>query len=72
MRAMELEALLRGRCLLAVENVGRGWAREEREVEEAKEVKEIKEKHGTRQLTEEVGGFGEDNMKECITKLARE
>ena len=49
-----------------MEKVGSIWAKGERE------VKEVEEKDGTRRLTEEVGGFGEDNIKECITKLARE
>jgi len=49
-----------------VEKVGSIWAKGERE------VKEVEEKDGTRRLTEEVGRFGEDNMEQCITKLARE
>ena len=72
MRGMELEALLCVECLLAVEKVGRDWMKTRVEVNDVKEVEGVEEKDGTRQLTEEEGGFGEDNMKEYSTKLARE
>ena len=68
MKEMELRALLCGRCLLGVEKVGRNWAKSEGEV---KEVEEVKERAGVGWMEEEICGFGEDNMKECTTKLAR-
>jgi hypothetical protein len=56
-----------------VEKVGRVWV-EEAEVKEAKEVKEIEEvrERVVGWVEEKICGFGEDNMRECTTKLARE
>jgi hypothetical protein len=39
-------------------------------VKEVKEIEEVRERAVAR--VEEIGGFGEDNMKEFTTKLARE
>jgi hypothetical protein len=77
MKGMEFRALVCVRCLLGVEKVGRDWVTQKREVKEAKEKEEVKEieEAGERAVAwreEEICGFGEDNMKECITKLARE
>jgi len=71
---MKLLALVRARCLLGVEKMGRVWAKEEDEVKEVKEVKEIGEamERAVGWIEKEICGFGEDNMKECSTKLARE
>jgi hypothetical protein len=71
---MELRVLLCARCLLGVEKVGRDWVNQNREVKEVKEVKEIEEVReiAAGWLEEEICGFGEDNMREFITKLARE
>jgi hypothetical protein len=63
-----------------VEKVGREWAKEAeevkkvKEVKEAEEVKEMEEVRGRAvgRVEEEICGFGEDNMKEFSTKLARE
>jgi len=41
------------------------------EVEEVKEVKEVRER-AVGWMEEEICGFGEDNMTEFSTKLARE
>ena len=74
MKGMELRALLCGRCLLGVEKVGRDWATEDevKEVMQVKEIEEVRERAGVGRWEEEICGFGEDNMKECTTKLARE
>ena len=61
------------RCLLGVEKVGIVWVKQNcdvKEVEEVKEKEEVREK--AVRMEEEICGFGEDNMKECITELARE
>ena len=70
---MELRALVCVRCLLGVEKVGRDWVGEG-EVKEVEEVKEIEEVRGSAVgwMGEEICGFGEDNMRECTTKLTRE
>ncbi len=61
------------RCLLGVEKVGRDWV-VEGEVKEVGEVKEAEEVRGRAVgwMEEEICGFGEDNMRESSTKLARE
>ena len=61
------------RCLLGVEKVGRVWVGEGelKEVEEVKGAEEVRERAVGR-MAEEIGGFGEDNMAEFTTKLARE
>jgi hypothetical protein len=73
MKGMELRALVCGLCLLGVERVGRDWAAED-EVKEVKEVKEIEEarERAVGRMEEEICEFGEDNMKNSSTKLARE
>jgi hypothetical protein len=73
MKGMELRALVCGRCLLGVEKVGRVWVEEG----EVKEVEEVKEKEKVREramgwMGEEICGFGENNIREFSTKLARE
>jgi len=56
-----------------VEKVGRVWVGEGelKEVEEVKGAEEVRERAVGR-MAEEIGGFGEDNMAEFTTKLARE
>jgi hypothetical protein len=56
-----------------VEKVGRVWVKlgEVKEVEEVKEIEEVREK-AVGWMEEEICGFGEDNMKDSSTKLARE
>jgi hypothetical protein len=66
MKRMKLQALLCVRCLLAVEKMGRIW------VAFRAEVKETKEKEGARQLPKVIGGFGDENMGNGSTVLARE
>jgi hypothetical protein len=65
-----LRASLCVRCLLGVEKRGRVWAKED-EVKEVKEMEEAREKAGVGWMEEKVCGFGEDNMKEFSTELAR-
>ena len=77
MKGMELRALVCARCLLGVEKVGRDWVKLNSEVKEVKDVEEVEEIEEVRERAEgwseeEICGFGEDNMKECTTKLARE
>jgi hypothetical protein len=73
MKGMELQALVCARCLLGVEKVGRDWV-EEGEAKEAKAVKEMEEvsERAVGWVEEKICGFGEDNMREFTTKLARE
>ena len=75
MKGMELRALVCVRCLLGVEKVGRVWVKRNGELREVKEVKEVKENEAKERavgwMEGEICGFGEDNMKECITELAR-
>ena len=61
------------RCLLGVEKVGRVWVGEG-ELKEVEEVKGAEEVRGRAVwwMEEEICGFGEDNMREFTTKLARE
>jgi hypothetical protein len=58
--------LLCVRCLLAVEKTGRTW------VTLRAEVKEAKEKESARKLPKVIGGFGDENMGNGSTVLARE
>lgn len=46
--------------------------KEVKEVEDVKEIEEARERAGVGWMEEEICGFGEDNINECITKLARE
>jgi hypothetical protein len=73
MKGMELQALLCVRCLLGVEKVGRDWATEDevKGVTEVKEIEEVRER-AVGWMEEEICGFGEDNMREYTTELARE
>jgi hypothetical protein len=66
-------ALLCARCLLGVEKVGRVWVKlgEVKEVKVVMEVEEVRER-AEGWMGEEICGFGEDNMKDSSTKLARE
>jgi hypothetical protein len=75
--ARNKRALVCARCLLGVEKVGSDWVKQNGEVKEVKEVKDVEEVEEVRGravawMEEEICGFGEDNMKECTTKLARE
>jgi hypothetical protein len=74
MKGMELRALVCARCLLGVEKVGRDWATEDevKGVTEVKEIEEARERAGAVRMEDEICGFGEDNMKDSSTKLARE
>jgi hypothetical protein len=74
MKGMELRALVCGPCLLGVEKMGRDWATEDevKGVTEVKEIEEARERAGAVRMEEEICGFGEDNMKEYTTELARE
>lgn len=45
-------------------------AKKVKEMEEVEEIEEVRERAVAR--VEEIGGFGEDNMKEYSTKLAKE
>ena len=42
------------------------------EAEEVEEIKEAREKASAGRMDQEICGFGEDNMKEFSTELARE
>ena len=60
------------RCLLGVEKVGRVWVKGEvKEVGEVYEIEDARER-AVGWVEEKICGFGEDNMKEFTTKLARE
>ncbi len=74
MKGMELREFVCGPYLLAVEKIGRDWAEWKsgaKEIKEVKEVEEVGDRAGVEWM-EESCGFGEDNMKECSTELARE
>ena len=78
--ARDKRALLCARCLLGVEKVGSDWVKLNGEVKEVKQVEEVEEleeleevsERAVGRMGEEICGFGEDNMKDYITKLARE
>jgi hypothetical protein len=69
---MELQAILRARCLLGVEMMGRSWAKEENRPRGVKGVDEVKEKVGATGLRKSLCGFGELNIGNDSTELARE